>query len=277
MIRKLMPFVVYDPNDVPAATPAPEPAAVAPPAPAAPAPPQPAPAGDGPWAQDLAALFPDEQVRSQVDLFLRGKVQPHVTQLEQQSAPARELWQDLQSEDQAEALGTYIAVAEQLYGEDVAKAVAESLQAQFAAQQPAVPAEPQQPQLTPEQQQAIDWAQAQQAEQIWKDELARVSALDPNLAALDVATKDQLFAPFVASAGGDFDQALTAYQAWHQTAYPAQPAAPAPTPPVTLTAEGAPAAIPPTEPVKQTLDSALDSTLAEMRAARGAPATVGQV
>ncbi|MGZ6852645.1 MAG: hypothetical protein ACXVGB_00655 [Mycobacteriaceae bacterium] len=263
MIRKLMPFVVFETNDVAAATP---PAPVE----AAPAPPQPAPVGDGPWAQDIRSTFQDPEVQRQVDAFLRSKVQPHVTQVEQQYAPARELWQDLQAEDQSQSLGTYLAIAEQLYGPEVAQAVASSLEAQFTQpQQPETPA-PAQPQLTPEQQQAIDWANAQQAEQLYQSELARVKASDPNV-------RDELFHPFVVGSEGDFDQALAAYQNWHAQAYPAAPAEPAPEPPATLTGEGAPAAIPPTEPARQTLDSALEDTLAEMRANRGAPTTVGQV
>ena len=41
--------------------------------------------GSGPWANDLSSTFEDESIRTQVDSFLREKVQPYVTQLEQRS------------------------------------------------------------------------------------------------------------------------------------------------------------------------------------------------
>lgn len=261
---KMRPLVVFEtPDDTGNGAPPAAPAVVPPP-PAAP--PQP-PAGAGPWAADLAAMFPDESTRTQVDTFLRSKVQPHVTQIETQYAPARQLYDGLNDPEQS--VITYLAATEQLYGAEVAQKVAESL---GLTDEPAAPeGQPPsaQPQLTPEQQRAIDWAQAQEAEQLYQSELSRVKAVDPNV-------QDELFAPFVVGAEGDFDQALRSYQAWHNAAHPQPPAADPPPPPATLTDQGAPAAAPPVAE-KFTLDDALDSALADLRAARAAPTTVGSV
>lgn len=213
-------------------------------------------------------MFPDESTRTQVDTFLRSKVQPHVTQIEQQFAPARQLYEGLNDPEQS--VITYLAATEQLYGTEVAQKVAESLG--LSEEQPPAPTDeqpPTAPQLSPDQQRAIEWAQAQEAEQLYQSELARVKAQDPNI-------KDELFAPFVVGAEGDFDQALRTYQAWHAAAYPQPPAPEQPPPPATLGDAGAPAAAPPTVE-KMTLDGALDSVLEDMRAARSAPATVGSV
>jgi hypothetical protein len=271
-MRRLIPSVLFNTDDPGAATPpAPEPVAAQPPAPAAP--PQPAPVGDGPWANDIRATFQDPAVQAQVDAFLRSKVQPHVTQIEQQYAPARELWQDLQGDDSA---GTYVAIAEQLYGPEVAQQVAAQLQQQPATPEPT--AQPTTPQLSAEDQAAIDFAKQQRAESLWRTEMDRVLAADGADTLKGYANdqvRDAAFAPFVQASGGDFDAALQAFNQWHAVAVPQPPAPPAPEAPATLTGDGAPAAIPPTQQTNQTLDGALDDFLAERRA--GAPATVGQV
>jgi hypothetical protein len=269
--RKFMPFVCFDQDERPGGAP-PAPEATAPPA-APVAPPAPPAVGDGPWSADLHALFPDETIRGQVDQFLRSKVQPHVTQVEQQFAPAKELWNDLQQDP----IDTYVAIAHELFGPDVATAVASQVQQQ-QAQPPAPAPDATAAQLTPEQQSAIEWAESQRAEQEWNSQFARVDGLAPRDAeGNSIIKSERAFAPFVVAAEGDFDQALEGYKQWYSEVTPAPPAeAPAVPPPAVLDGSAAPAAIPPTVPQRQTLDAALDDTLAEMRATR-APATVGQV
>jgi len=78
--------------------------------------------GDAPWSADLAERFEDETVRSQVDAYLREKVQPHTTQLEQNLAQLRDavpeglqrFWADL-GEDPDAAL---TALASQVYDDN---------------------------------------------------------------------------------------------------------------------------------------------------------------
>jgi hypothetical protein len=95
-----------------------EPAEGAPPATADATPPaaSPAPASDGPWAKDLAENFEDPATRAAVDEFLRTTVQPHVTKLEQATAPNRDaekLWNDFRESP----VETYLAVSGELFGE----------------------------------------------------------------------------------------------------------------------------------------------------------------
>lgn len=231
-------------------------------------------AGSGPWAASLASRFADEEIRKQVDAYLREEVQPHVTKLEQEYAPARELWQDLQSEDSA---ATYLAVAEQLWGEEAADRIAQAmvageeipvLPAPEAAGE--APAPPQPPARDPEVQAMLEDHQARQMAEHYESELARIKALDSRVS-------EDIFAPFVIGAEGDFDAALASYQQWHAAAYPAAPPEQQEVPPPGLPSEGAPAAAPPIQPKFDSFDAALDSAMEDMRAARQAPATVGSV
>src|SRR5690349_8595531 len=132
---KLRPYVAFEtPADQGTGTP-PAPPEV----PAAPAPPAtPAPTPDAPWAADLASVFQDEAERARVDQFMREKYQPYVTQLEQKHAPARQLYDALQSEN---SLETYLGLAEQLYGEEAANYLAEKIIEKYG-EEAAAPAEP---------------------------------------------------------------------------------------------------------------------------------------
>jgi hypothetical protein len=105
--RFTFPLVTFDPNDVPSGEPVAE---VTPPV-------VPEPQA-GPWASDLEAYIQDPAARAQADKFLREKIQPRTTKLEQESSqykPARELYDDLVNDPD----NTLLAVATQLYGEDV--------------------------------------------------------------------------------------------------------------------------------------------------------------
>lgn len=247
----------------------PAPVAVAePPAPAAPA------AGDAPWAKDLATLFPDEIVRTQVDTYLRANVQPHVTKLEQEYAPARALWQDLQGDNSVE---TYVDAARQLYGDEVASIIESTLAAQFAEPEPVTP-DPAAPAsaLTPEEKSAIAWAQNQAVESEYKDELARVKAAG---AVITSKQKEAWFANFVVGAEGDFDEAARRWEASGLASVPDAelPAAPAPAVPAPPTLGDAGGPVLPTQKRYENFDDAMNDTMDEIRAAQTAPPAVGQV
>lgn len=265
--RMYAPLICFETPETGGGAVAPTPDPVPVPVPVQAVPPAQQAAGDAPWSQDLVGLFPDESVRGQVDQFLRTKVQPHVTHVEQQYAPARELWQDLQGD---QSIGTYLAVAQQLYGQDVAQAVAQAFQ-QHSGPAEAPANEPQQQPpasaLTPEQLAAIEYAQAAQAEDHWKRELARIGVPEED---------GELFAPFVVAADADVDAALALYQQWQQRSSPVTPPEPQQTPPATLGDAGAQGTIPPTVPPHQSLDTALDSFMSDLRSQQ-APASVGQV
>lgn len=256
-----------DPVEPVVADPAPA-AVVEPPAPPAPAAP---PAGDAPWAKDLATLFPDETVRTQVDTYLRANVQPHVTKLEQEYAPAKQLWQDLQGDD---SVDVYVNAARQLYGDDVAELIETQLANHFAEPAPPV-ADPAAPAsaLTPEQQDAVNWAHEQKVEALYASELERISAVDPT-----IVGREALFANLVVGTEGDFDEAQ---RRWQQQGLanlqpvPAPPAEPAVPAPPTLDGGGAP--VLPTQKRYTSFDDATDDMLADVRAAAQAPPAVGQV
>lgn len=129
--------------------------------------------GQGPWSEDLALIFQDEATRTQVDQFLRSKVQPYTTKLEQDISQyrgqleseefqqAQRLYNDLQTDPQA----TYQALTRELAPEQADEVIDYLFNNQqtFEAAQPQE--EAQQMEVTPEMQQVIDWAAQQQADQ----------------------------------------------------------------------------------------------------------------
>jgi len=242
----------------------PEPVAV-PPA-AAPAPEPTAPPA-APWSADLEQRFADPAVRSQVDEYLRTVTQPHLTRLEQELAPARELYTDLTSDPEE----TLTALVEELYGEDVAT--------QFAGLFEQDPAEPGEPAATPAEVPA-------HLQQMYEDYTARQQQEAYDTAVTQLKTQDadlveEEFAPFVVSADGDLSVAYQGYTKWRegvQSRYaPAAPAAPAvPAAPPTLGADGVGAAAPPVLKKHANLADAMDEWLNEDRA-KAAPPTVGSV
>jgi len=271
LIRSLFqPFITFDgPNEgsgggIPDP---PVPSDVAPAAPTTPPPAAPAPLNPGPWAQDLAAAFPDEVLRGQVDTFLRGHVQPRVTQIEQEYAPAKELWTDLQKPEESAA--TYLAVAEQLYGEEFAEKLAETMVASGLIELDEEPPAASQQALPPEVQRAVEFVQKQEMEQQWQAGLAAAAAAEPS-----IQGHERLFANFVAGSGGNFE---TAIAAWKHEQMPARlaatlPEAPAPTPaPTALAGGAAPAGTPPVEKKYASIDAALDDFFAEQRAGEAPP------
>lgn len=229
----------------------------------------------GPWANDLATHFEDPGQRAAVDAFLRETVQPYSTKLEQQLAelkPAEQLYSDLVANPQ----DTFLAISEELFGEDGAKAISEQL---FGSQEEPVVTNPEttQPAINPEDQAAIDWAKQQAITEQYNAEFERVKGLDDYK---DVPAEDwDLFHPFVASAEGDFDAAAAGFAQWRsqvESRYkPAEePPAPDPDAPATLGDVTTPPA-PPIQKDYKNIDDAIEDFFSETRPA--APPVVGSV
>lgn len=238
--------------------------------PSTPAAPPTAPAGNAPWAQDLNSIFQDEATRGQVDQYLREKIQPHTTQLEQQVAQSKDamnLWQKLEQDP----VDTYVAITQELYGPEAAQAVFSTIQQQMSAQQAAeqqgAPAQP--PMSDPRLESVINYVESQQNQQFYDGELARVQQAHPDLNA-------DLFHPFVAAAEGNFDAAYELYDSWTQqwnaAHAPADPAAPEA--PNVMGSDTATTTAPPVEAKKQSLDAAINDFMAENRSNREAPPVV---
>lgn len=236
------------------------------PAEAAPPVPEPVvtpPANDAPWANDIAFITDDAQ-RAQVDEYLRTKVQPRVTKLEQDLAelrPAQELYDDLI----ADRDGTLTAVVEQLYDPEVAEQIKAALTPP-AEQTPAQ--ERQVAEMDPRLKAVVEDYEERTARERYEAELARVKQANPDV---DL----ELFHPFVI-ASDDMDSAVAAYNKWVATATEKLgPPAVKEDPPATVEANGSGATPPPTETRYETLDAAIDAAIAESR--KSPPPAVGQV
>lgn len=235
------------------------------------------PVGDGPWSNDLNLIFQDEATRGQVDQFLRQKVQPYTTQLEQEKAAAKDataLWNDLS----ANPLDTYVAITHEMFGEEAANALLASLQENMNGQeQQQQQGYEQQAPLDPRMEAALAFIEEQQANNSYESEMYRLTSENPDVDA-------DLMHPFVAAAGGDFDEALNLYRAYtttytqkqFATLTPEQQAALQPAAPVAPNVMGSDSATAqpsatPLAPRKQTLDQAIGDFMAENRASRQAP------
>jgi hypothetical protein len=180
---------------------------------------------NGPWAEDLNSRFEDEAQRQAVDAFLREKVQPYVTQLEQESRPALELYKDLRANPAA----TYVEITEDLFGEDEAKAISAYLESRYNdEQQPVVPdnqgAQPNTNQGVTDpriQEMLSDWEERRN-EQLYEAELRRLESAEKAQAQIEgrepLPIKDHLFRPFVVAEDGDMDRAMQGYKAFVNTA-----------------------------------------------------------
>lgn len=228
------------------------------PAPAAPAPQPPAPAGDSPWAADLAGIVPDEALRGNVDGYLREKWQPRVTQLEQQVAASRDasrLYEDLRESP----VETYLAMTEQLFGEEALTHAQQMFAIEQANQEAAAAQGTEAPPMDPRLQALLDREEQAQREAAYAQELATIRAQDPEL-------QDEIFHPFVIAADGDFTAAHESYRAFVAQAKQLYGgAAVESTPPPTVVGtESAGTTAPPIAPRFDSLDAALDDTLDEM-------------
>jgi hypothetical protein len=227
----------------------------------------------GPWAADLAEYFGDNQEAiAAADRYMREKVQPRITHLETDSAPARELWKDL-NENADETLAS---VVEELYGEETAakfKAIFEagdgSEASAAAAVEAATAAEDEVPAWAKpllekhEAETAAEMRERQQAE--YQEVLAEMRAAHDDLTDEDM----ELIHPFMSAAEGDIERAYAGYKAYTD-AFKARlgvtPTEPEKVdPPPVLGSEGAPAATPPVEKVYKSYDEAIDDYFAERR------------
>lgn len=234
--------------------------------------------GSGPWTNDLASTFEDEGIRTQVDTFLRDKVQPYVTQLEQRSKPSPEdelgiqLYNDLREDPSS----TYLAITEELFGEDGALAIQRALAESFGVELEDEPASAQPSgDLDPRVARAVEHIERQEAREAYDSALTELKGQDPEL-------DEELFHPFVVAADGDIQTAYRGYKQWSDrvksTYAPAEEGAEldvsAAAPPVIGSDVQAPTA-PPVQKTYESFDDAMDDFLADVRG--GAPPVVGSV
>jgi hypothetical protein len=252
-----------------------------------------------PWDADLAAVFEDEEQRQAVGEFLASKVQPYVTQLEQNSRPNRDatrLWEGFAEEP----VNTYIQVSRELYGDDVADKVAAILQGGSPQEQ----TEPSDTQTTTEEgdvtppeteakgisfddlpvevREAISRQQAEEQRKAYYAEIERVTAEHADDLPKDEAGKPKLnvdlFHPFVVASDGDFDRAFEAYNEFYDTAkkefgIQVPDSEQVDTPPTTIDSQTRDASATPPQKVEyESLDQAIDAFIDEQNAP---PPTVG--
>jgi hypothetical protein len=225
---------------------------------------------NGPWADDIRTAFEDEGLQAQVDGFLREKIQPYVTQLEQQRGPkeALELYNDLREQPGE----TWFSLTAELFGEDAAAELASTLRAEEAEEEP-VAQEPGNG-LSPEDAQLLAELRNQKQVNAYQTAKAEFIAQHDDV-------KENLFDPFVAAAEGDFEQAYAAYTKYVEdfkaafgVAPPnADPAAPAP--PVMDQSTQAPPAPPVAKQYGRDLNSAIDDMFGDLTG--GAPPAIGSV
>lgn len=278
--------VLHDPDELAggAAPAAPEQPAVEPATPPASFTAPPAPAGTpgpAPWATDLATRFEDEAVRGQVDTYLRETWQPRMTKLEQEYAPARQLYSDLQEDPDV----TLVEVAAQLYGDDdpdrvraLAAALGVELEDDEDPSTPEAAAAETPAALDPRLAELLDEREATQRQTEWDDAMASVRESQPDLI-------DDLYIPFVVTAEGDMEVALERYrqtvgpveaQIAAQRAAGVAPAGAAPAPPAVVGTGGTGAGVAPPAVAKRytSMSAALDDWMDEERGA-SAPPVVG--
>jgi hypothetical protein len=230
------------------------------------------PVQPGPWAADLAEYFGDNQEAiAAADRYMREKVQPRITHLETESAPARELWKDLNND----ADTTLATVVEELYGEETA----EKFKAIFAAsdgseQAAAAAVEAAQTDEVPEWAKPLlekhetdrdaELREKQAAE--YQEVLAEMRTAHPDLTDEDM----DLIHPFMSAAEGDIERAYAGYKTYTDAFKARHGVTPAEaeetkSPPPVLNGEGSPAAEPPVEKQYKNIDEALDDFFNERR------------
>lgn len=216
----------------------------------------------GPWAADLAAAFPDDTTRTQVDMFLRTKTQPYITQLEQTIASNRDaesLWNDLRDN----TVDTYVQITNELYGEAAAGKVLETLQSTLNADEVGTldqQAQAAVSELDPRLAQVIEYVENQQNEQQYNTLMKQTVDANPDV-------NEQLLHTFVAAAGGHFPEAVAQYRAFMAQVQPAAAATPAPVaPPVMGSGDGGSPPNTPQIPQKQTLWEAVDEFMRDQHA-----------
>lgn len=228
----------------------------------------------GPWDEDLAARFQNANQRRNVAEFLREKVQPHLTKVEQQAAQRNEnaerLWNDFRQDSD----GTFERIATELYGADHAKRMLNALRTEDTpAPDFDAPDELDLDELPQEARETIEWAQAEKQKQQWNALLADVAEKNP-----DLTVDEELFTPFVIASEGRVDQAVESYKEWlakfpgAKTEEAAEEAAEETAPPVVDGKVGRTGREAAREP--QSMDEALADMYAMMKQADTPPPTV---
>lgn len=277
--------------------PTPEPAAPAPSAPpeagspATPASTPDKPWAGSPWASDLEAAGFDPETAAKVHELWQGKVQPYVTQREQELGEVGEIWAAF-NEDET-ALPTYLALAEQRFGPEVAQHLANSLAEYIGADDPEGGTEVEPSWEDPEvyaawYEQQPPWVQAQEDQRIaneqdaiYMSEVQRdapdviadgtehifaryVAGTEDGNVAQAKQWYDQEFGPIVAQAKAD---PAFAQQVGLGHLHEGAPAAPAPAEaPNVLGSYATPGGSePPTEPQYASLDAAMDDLFEAVR------------
>lgn len=236
-------------------------------------------AAPGPWAKDLAEFFSDDEVRGNVDTFLREKVQPYVTKLEGERAPEQAvlLYNDL-NEDPA---STFMVLTEDLFGPEVAQSVVKTL-AEAWGETPDI----EQPATQVSSESDVDpRLQKLYEKQEQEERDAEYQAAIDAIVEYDDSVNPELLAPFLAASEGDPRQAYLGYTEWVEAVRGAgaeeeveeAPAEVEEAPAVLGSDVQTPSSVP-TEKTYDTIDNALDDFLAETRTrSSAAPGTVGAV
>lgn len=174
------------------------------------------PVADGPWSQDLQQF--DEAVRPQIDEYLRTKIQPRMTQLEQTAANARDA-QQLYDAFVNDPDATTAAVLSDLYGPEAAQ----QWQQYNANPEPQEAAPVADPVNDPRIEQMWRDHEQTQALQVYESEMNRIVEANPGI-------EPEFLHPFVVTADGNFDQAVELYtdyvnrvQAWNERQNPSEP------------------------------------------------------
>lgn len=136
---------------------------------------------DSPWAADLNLLFEDQQTRTRVDEYMRTKVQPHTTKLEQQLAEtkdAQRLFTDL-NENPGQAL---VNLTAEVYGQEAATDLANYLNAQAQQTQEVQQAQQAQfAQLDPQTAAEIAALREYREEQVYEAAMKQTIAANPDI------------------------------------------------------------------------------------------------
>lgn len=231
-----------------------------------------------PWAAQIRASFTDPAVQDAVDDFLAQTVQPHVTKLEQQTADlkdAQELYNDLQNDPGA----TYVALTQQLFGEDAANKVVATLQAEETPDTSSEEPPAKNAALDPEDAEFLQRARERERQEQYDKAIADFKADNRD----DLVPK--YFHPFVAGANGDLEQAYAAYKEWlggakkevfgiEDTLDPNE-VPDLPPPAVVGKGEAGATTAPPVVPNYRSIGDAIDDVWSDITA--GPPPTVGSV
>lgn len=215
----------------------------------------------GPWADDLRGALGEEYAGAfdAVDGYLRSNWQPRVTELEQGTAEARELWNDVTTDFDSTLVNLFASA----YGEEHPELVEKftesynSLFSEGETEEDAPPAEGglDLDKLPPEVRQTVEWAQAKRDAELRAEQASEYSQAKRELLEQhkDALTEDDLdlLDPFVAGTG-TLEDAVTQYQAFLEKfasrhGFTRADGEPAPEPPPVLGSEGGTAAVPPAE------------------------------